>query len=149
MNRKERLIWLIREVKRQLDQWNGDESRVQEKRKGKEVVDAIREERNGRPKITVLDGQEALYAEDERSVFASMIRTYTHRMRHHMDLEERVLFPAVDSAMEIEDIPRIPGEGRIWVWVEFASESVAEYTPPMPGFITDWSFPPPGSAIGP
>jgi hypothetical protein len=50
-----------------------------------------------------------------------------------------------DSAMEIEDIPRIPGEGRIWVWVEFASESVAEYTPPMPGFIADWSFPPPGS----
>jgi hypothetical protein len=50
-----------------------------------------------------------------------------------------------DSSMEIVDIPRIPGEGRIWVWVEFPSGSIAEYTPPMPGFISDWAFPPAGS----
>jgi hypothetical protein len=50
-----------------------------------------------------------------------------------------------DSTMEIVDIPRIPGEGRIWVWVEFPSGSVADYTPPMPGFISDWFFPPAGS----
>ncbi len=49
------------------------------------------------------------------------------------------------SAMELSDIPRRPGEGRIWVWVEFPSGSVAEYTPPMPGFISHWSFPPPGA----
>ena len=29
-----------------------------------------------------------------------------------------------DSVMEIVDIPRIPGEGRIWVWVEFPGGSV-------------------------
>jgi hypothetical protein len=50
-----------------------------------------------------------------------------------------------DSTMELEDIPRTPGDGRIWVWVEFPSGSVAEYTPPLPGFISSWSFPPPGS----
>jgi hypothetical protein len=50
-----------------------------------------------------------------------------------------------DSTMELEDIPRTPGEGRIWVWVEFPSGSVAVYTPPMPGFISLWTFPPPDS----
>jgi hypothetical protein len=50
-----------------------------------------------------------------------------------------------DSTMELSDIPRTPGEGRIWVWVEFPSGSVAEYTPPMPGFTSHWTFPPPGS----
>ena len=51
-----------------------------------------------------------------------------------------------DSTMELSDIPRTPGDGRIWVWVEFPRGSVAEYTPPMPGFISHWSFPPAGSA---
>jgi len=50
-----------------------------------------------------------------------------------------------DSTMELSDIPRTPGEGRIWVWVEFPSGSVSEYTPPMPGFVSLWTFPPPGS----
>lgn len=50
-----------------------------------------------------------------------------------------------DSTMELSDIPRTPGAGRIWVWVEFPSGSVAEYTPPMPGFVSGWTFPPPGS----
>ena len=50
-----------------------------------------------------------------------------------------------DSTMELSDIPRTTGEGRIWVWVEFPSNSVSEYTPPMPGFIPHWTFPPAGS----
>ena len=50
-----------------------------------------------------------------------------------------------DSTMELADIPRTPGNGRIWVWVEFPSGSVAEYTPPMPGFVSHWTFPPPGA----
>lgn len=50
-----------------------------------------------------------------------------------------------DSTMELADIPDTPEAGRIWVWVEFPSHSVAEYTPPMPGFVSHWTFPPPGS----
>ena len=50
-----------------------------------------------------------------------------------------------DSTMELADIPNTPEAGRIWVWVEFPRDSVAEYTPPMPGFISHWTFPPPGS----
>jgi hypothetical protein len=50
-----------------------------------------------------------------------------------------------DSEMVLEDIPRVPDEGRLWVWVEFPDGSEAEYTPPMPGFIDHWSFPPPGA----
>jgi len=49
------------------------------------------------------------------------------------------------STMILEDIPRLPGMGKIWVWVEFPSGSEAEYSPPMPGMIEHWSFPPPGS----
>jgi hypothetical protein len=50
-----------------------------------------------------------------------------------------------DSTMILEDIPRVAGEGKIWVWVEFSAGSVAEYSPPMPGMIEHWFFPPPGS----
>jgi len=49
------------------------------------------------------------------------------------------------SMMELTDIPRDSGQGRLWVWVEFPGGSVAVYTPPMPGFISDWTFPPPES----
>jgi hypothetical protein len=50
-----------------------------------------------------------------------------------------------DSTMILEDIPRLPDEGKIWVWVEFPAGSEAEYSPPMPGFIESWTFPPPDS----
>ncbi len=50
-----------------------------------------------------------------------------------------------DSTMLLADIPRAPDLGKIWVWVEFPAGSEAEYSPPMPGFIDTWTFPPPGS----
>ncbi len=50
-----------------------------------------------------------------------------------------------DSTMVLEEIPRLPGDGKIWVWVEFPAGSAAEYSPPMPGMIDHWSFPPAGS----
>lgn len=52
-----------------------------------------------------------------------------------------------DARMELADIPRDPDAGRLWVWVEFPSGSVAEYSPPMPGSIDYWTFPPAG-AVG-
>ena len=50
-----------------------------------------------------------------------------------------------ESTMVLEDIPRVPGEGKIWVWVEFPAGSEAEYSPPMPGFVESWSCPPTGA----
>ena len=50
-----------------------------------------------------------------------------------------------ESTMVLADIPRDTGEGSIWVWVEFPSGSEAEYSPPMPGYIESWSFPPAGA----
>lgn len=47
-----------------------------------------------------------------------------------------------DSSMEVADIPRVPDRGSIWVWVEFPAGSRAEYSPPMPGYVESWSFPP-------
>ena len=52
-----------------------------------------------------------------------------------------------DSKMVLEDIPRDPGGGTLWVWVEFPVGSESEYSPPMPGFIDSWTFPPEG-AVG-
>jgi len=39
-------------------QWNGIESAVAEKRRGNEVARGIQDERNGRPKLTIMDGEE-------------------------------------------------------------------------------------------
>jgi hypothetical protein len=47
-----------------------------------------------------------------------------------------------DSQMTLADIPRDLGEGDLWVWVEFPEGSEAVYTPPMPGFVDYWTFPP-------
>jgi len=48
-----------------------------------------------------------------------------------------------DATMSLADIPRNSGGGELWVWVQFPPGSRAVYTPPMPGFVESWSFPPP------
>lgn len=45
------------------------------------------------------------------------------------------------GTMELRDLPRDPGEGRIWVWVEFGEGSVATYSPPPTGPVDSWRFP--------
>jgi hypothetical protein len=50
-----------------------------------------------------------------------------------------------DSSMALADIPRDPDGGNLWVWVEFPEGSEAVYTPPMPGLVDHWSFPPEGA----
>jgi hypothetical protein len=50
------------------------------------------------------------------------------------------------AVMTLADVPRLGGEGSIWVWVEFGPGSEATYSPPMPGWVESWSFPPPGSS---
>lgn len=49
------------------------------------------------------------------------------------------------ASMDLHDIPRDPDQGKLWVWPEFTPGSEAVYTPPMPGFVDAWTFPPPGS----
>ena len=51
-----------------------------------------------------------------------------------------------DSTMRLAEIPSVPEAGSIWVWVEFGDGTVADYTPPMPGYVESWSFPPPDSS---
>ncbi len=50
-----------------------------------------------------------------------------------------------DASATLSDIPSEPDHGKLWVWVEFPSGSHAEYSPPLPGFVDSWSFPPPGA----
>lgn len=53
-----------------------------------------------------------------------------------------------DSAViALEDIPRTPEAGSLWVWVEIPSGGQVSYSPPMTGMVDRWSFPP-GDATG-
>ncbi len=45
----------------------------------------------------------------------------------------------------LKDIPRDPGAGALWVWPTFPEGSTAVYSPPLPGFIEAWDFPPAGT----
>jgi hypothetical protein len=45
--------------------------------------------------------------------------------------------------ISLQDIPASAGGGDLWVWPEFPSGSRATYSPPLPGFVESWSFPPP------
>lgn len=47
-----------------------------------------------------------------------------------------------DSHFDLDDIPATPGGGNLWVWVEFDEDSEAVYTPPPPGPVDSWVFPP-------
>jgi hypothetical protein len=47
------------------------------------------------------------------------------------------------ASMELTDIPRLPDEGRVWVWVEIGAGSTVDWSPPLPGFVNQWSWPPP------
>ncbi len=49
------------------------------------------------------------------------------------------------ASVSLEDIPRRPGNGRVWVWVEIGQGTVVDWSPPLPGFIDYWSWPPPSS----
>jgi hypothetical protein len=49
------------------------------------------------------------------------------------------------ASITLTDIPHTPGKGQLWVWPEFPPGSVASYSPPLPGFIASWTFPPAGS----
>lgn len=51
-----------------------------------------------------------------------------------------------DSMMTLIDIPRDLDAGKLWVWVEFPQGSETVYSPPLPGFIDSWSFPPEDAA---
>ena len=57
------------------------------------------------------------------------------------------VIPMGSAHLELEDIPATPGEGSIWVWVEMIEDSVVDWSPPMPGFVDEWSWPP-ATAIG-
>ena len=50
-----------------------------------------------------------------------------------------------DGNLELTDIPRDSGAGLLWVWPTFMPGSSAVYSPPLPGFIDDYQFPPASS----
>lgn len=51
------------------------------------------------------------------------------------------------STIHIEDIPRQPGQGRLWLWVEIPDGATIDWSPPLPGPVDGWSWPP-DDAVG-
>lgn len=50
-----------------------------------------------------------------------------------------------DGNLSLTDIPRDTGAGSLWVWPTFMPNTVAEYSPPLPGYIDSYLFPPAAS----
>ena len=50
------------------------------------------------------------------------------------------------ATVSLEDIPRHPGGGRLWVWVEIGPGTVVDWSPPLPGFVDSWTWPPVAAA---
>ncbi len=51
-----------------------------------------------------------------------------------------------DARVELTDIPRSAGKGALWVWPTFGDGARAVYSPPLPGTVAAWTFPPEGSS---
>ena len=47
-----------------------------------------------------------------------------------------------DARIELADIPRTPGRGALWLWPEIPGGAQVVFSPPLPGFVASWSFPP-------
>lgn len=90
-------------------------------------------------------GNAKLVVEDTDFDFVQLLSAHTSRMEARRLTGDFEVLVQDDSEMVLVDIPRVPDQGSVWVWVEFPSGSVAEYTPPMPGFIDHWDFPPSGA----
>lgn len=50
-----------------------------------------------------------------------------------------------EANVEVADIPRDAGRGDLWVWPEFAAGARAVYSPPLPGHVERFDFPPLGA----
>lgn len=47
-----------------------------------------------------------------------------------------------DARIELADIPRTQGKGALWVWPTFGEGAQAVVSPPLPGPVAAWTFPP-------
>lgn len=115
-----------------------DDSRI-------DVVDCDYRVPNGVQHALFTGGNAELVVEDTDFDFVQLLSAHTSRMEARRLTGDFEVLVQDDSNMMLADIPRVPDQGSIWVWVEFPAGSVAEYTPPMPGLIDHWDFPPPGA----
>lgn len=100
---------------------------------------------NGVQHALVTAGDAELVVEDTDFGDVQLVAAHTSRVEASRLNGRFEVIVQNDAAMVLSDIPRDPGAGALWVWVEFPAGSEAVYTPPMPGYVTDWSFPPQGS----
>jgi hypothetical protein len=97
---------------------------------------------NGVQHGLVVAGDAELVVEDTDFGDVQLVAAHTSRLEAHRLNGRFEVIVQNDAAMVLSDIPRDPGSGALWVWVEFPEGSEAVYTPPMPGYVADWSFPP-------
>ena len=97
---------------------------------------------NGVQHGLVVAGNAELQVEDTDFGDVQRVAAHTSRLEAHRLNGRFEVIVQNDAAMVLSDIPRDPDAGALWVWVEFPEGSEAVYTPPMPGYVADWSFPP-------
>jgi len=93
----------------------------------------------------IAGGDGVLTVEDTGFGFAQLLAMDTSRLEARRLSGQFECIVQDAATMVLEDIPREGGEGELWVWPEFPAGSRAVYSPPLPGFVERWSFPPPGS----
>lgn len=93
----------------------------------------------------VTAGDATMTVEDSTFGFAQLVAAERSSMTaRRLDGEFEVIVQEA-AGMILEDIPHTPGAGHAFVWVEFGPGSEAVYSPPLPGFVDAWTFPPDGS----
>jgi len=134
-------VHLLRSVVRILSEYHGqyqvagiDDARIEVRECDYQVVTGVQHAifSAGRAETVVADSDfgfaQLLAADDSRLVAERTNGDFEILVQH-------------SGTMELRDLPRDPGEGRIWVWVEFGEGSVATYSPPPTGPVVSWRFP--------
>ena len=110
-----------------------------------EVIDCDYRVPNGVQHALMVVGSAEMRVEDTDFGDVQLLSAHTARLEARRLNGNFEVLVQDESTMVVEDIPRVPDEGKIWVWVEFPAGSEAEYSPPMPGFVESWTFPPSNS----
>jgi hypothetical protein len=93
----------------------------------------------------VASGSSSVVVEDSDFDFVQLLATGNGRMSAAR-LNGRFEVLLQDEAeVDLADVPRDAGRGDLWVWPEFATGARAVYSPPLPGVVASFEFPPDGA----
>jgi hypothetical protein len=97
---------------------------------------------NGVQHALVAAGQSQMVVEDtvfgEAQLIAADLASFdARRLNGHFEV-----IVQHDAQMRLSDIPATQDTGKLWVWVEVPAGGRVVYSPPLPGYVEAWSYPP-------